>query len=727
MGWKRATMAGMRLGGCPKLVLSALLVVGAGLAAAGGCKSSAVPSPFVQDPADAGDAAVEGGDAAGEEDPSLGPPCLDDAQCDDGIDCTFDACDSELARCRYTPDHSLCHDEVFCDGLEICDSKLGCREGIPVACDDDQTCTIDTCVESTRTCKSELRDADGDGDPDWSCGGGDCNDTDPAISSQQPEVCANGQDDDCDGVKDEETCAQPKHDTCGDALDVTGSGVFVLSLAAAKNDYSASCAGGTSWRDLVVAVVVPPGAPQDVDLVATSVFGSVALASAGQCGDASSETACDPGHSYKKGGQLSRLRLRSLAPGAHAVYVFGTGAGDVALKVQYLPASTAPTNETCGTAVPLTPGVSTKAEIIGVKEDIVSDCESADGELVYEISLTEPKDVDVWASSLDGYGSPALSLLAAPCTSGSDELTCNAASQAHVFGRALSAGKHYVAVSATAPTDLDLLLELSPPTSPPADESCASSAALQPNVTTSVPFAGHADDHKLGCLAGAVDAAYVVSLPVASDVLLVARSSDNDTLGVSLANPPCADAGDVVACGTSSLSPVRAAAHKVAPGSYRAVIESQNGVPATLTALVRAATAPTLVAFADVCQSAVKVPENGGFFLGNTANAAADYAAGCDLGGQGAGGAPEQMLRLELSAKKRVVLDMKGSAYSTLLVVRKAEGCPGPEVAKACAAGYPVDRSFLDLTLDAGNYFIQVDGYAGASGQWFLDVFVADP
>lgn len=710
-----------------KLWLGAWLLA-AGLGAPAGCGDSSVPSPFV-DP----DASVDGAADAGQDgdaiDPTLGPPCLDDAQCDDELDCTFDACDLTVSRCRYTPDHSKCFDAIFCDGAEVCDPKLGCREGVPVSCDDDKTCTIDTCVESTQSCQSELRDADGDGDPDWSCGGGDCNDTTPTISSKQPEVCGNGQDDDCDLAKDEADCKSAKHDTCADALEITGPGNYVMSLAAAKGDYSASCAGGGTWVDVVAALQVPAGGPKDVDVVALSDTASVALSAFGKCGDVSSELACDGGHSYKKGGQLARVRLRSLAPGFYPLFVHGMGAGDVALKVQHLPPTTQPANETCGTAVPLAPAVTTKVAIIDAKQDLVSDCEDASslGELVYRIDLSEPKDVNVWATSLDGYARPVLSLLDAPCSKPSDELTCNTATQAHVFGRALGAGSHFVAVSATAPSELELLLELGPPSQPPADESCSSAASLTAGVTQQVPLVGHADDLKLGCLPGAVDAAYTLALGAPSDVLLVARSSDNDTVGVALAKPPCASASDMISCDTATLSPVRTAAHALPAGSHRAVVESQNGAPMSLTAFVRPAKAPTLVAFADTCAVAVKIPESGGFFLGNTANANADYAAGCDLGSQGPAGAPEQMLKLDLAAKKRVILDMAGSSYSTLLAVRKAEGCPGPEVSKACAAGYGLDKSFLDLTLEAGSYFVQVDGYAGQSGQWFLEVFVTDP
>jgi hypothetical protein len=36
-------------------------------------------------------------------------------------------------------------------------------------------------------------------------------------------------------------------------------------------------------------------------------------------------------------------------------------------------------------------------------------------------------------------------------------------------------------------------------------------------------------------------------------------------------------------------------------------------------------------------------------------------------------------------------------------------------------------RSFLDRVLPAGEYFVQIDGYDRALGNWVLDVFVGDP
>ncbi len=70
------------------------------------------------------------------------------------------------------------------------------------------------------------------------------------------------------------------------------------------------------------------------------------------------------------------------------------------------------------------------------------------------------------------------------------------------------------------------------------------------------------------------------------------------------------------------------------------------------------------------------------------------------------------------------MLDMGGSKYTTMLSVRSGDTCPGTELPFACAAGLSEGRSFLDLDLDAGDYYVQVDGYGSDSGAWSLDVYV---
>jgi hypothetical protein len=67
---------------------------------------------------------------------------------------------------------------------------------------------------------------------------------------------------------------------------------------------------------------------------------------------------------------------------------------------------------------------------------------------------------------------------------------------------------------------------------------------------------------------------------------------------------------------------------------------------------------------------------------------------------------------------------MMGSSMTTVLDIRSGAACPGVEVPNACAVGVTSSRSFLDLVLKPDTYWVQVDGYAGATGAWNLDVRV---
>ena len=161
----------------------------------------------------------------------------------------------------------------------------------------------------------------------------------------------------------------------------------------------------------------------------------------------------------------------------------------------------------------------------------------------------------------------------------------------------------------------------------------------------------------------------------------------------------------------------------MAPGSYRVVIADQYGQSTSVMALVRPTVPPTTVT-SDGCIDTAVIPETGGFFVGDTTNATADFDADCDAPGMPVGGAKDQLLRLVLTDKRRVVFDMSGSTNTTLLSIRSGNACPGTEITNGCNAGTGPNRSFLDTTLAAGTYWVQIDGYGGAAGPWNLDVRV---
>jgi hypothetical protein len=78
--------------------------------------------------------------------------------CDDGVSCTVDTCDELTAQCINDPRNSLCADASFCNGVELCDQVNDCQAGTPISCDDQISCTNDSCNEVTDSCDNVTDD-----------------------------------------------------------------------------------------------------------------------------------------------------------------------------------------------------------------------------------------------------------------------------------------------------------------------------------------------------------------------------------------------------------------------------------------------------------------------------------------------------------------------------------------------------------------------------------------
>jgi hypothetical protein len=80
-------------------------------------------------------------------DPSLGCVDGDDPEMSDGVPCTSDLCDEENDIVIHVTVDALCDDEDYCNGTESCNLQDGCLPGTPVAVDDGHECTLDSCDE----------------------------------------------------------------------------------------------------------------------------------------------------------------------------------------------------------------------------------------------------------------------------------------------------------------------------------------------------------------------------------------------------------------------------------------------------------------------------------------------------------------------------------------------------------------------------------------------------
>ena len=682
----------------------------------------------VKDPLVGIDAAPDAGDdgsaleAGPDADPTLGGPCTDDGQCDDKVACTHDACDLTLLRCRNVPDDTLCDDGVYCNGKEVC-KKTGCAPGPVVACSTASACDIDSCIEAQKTCAHTLRDVDGDGDGDDHCTGGhDCDDTNPAVSSLHSEICNNGVDDNCDGKVDEQPCVVAQNATCGAALPITAPGTYGLSTVGAPKTFTATCSvtNPTAAHDVVAVVTVPAGPNVDLDVWAEGTSGETAVAIFSLCGQPASELACGPSF----GTLATRARARDVAPGTYYVLVTSSVEGPVDLSVDFLSPTPRAANEDCASAAAIPINTPTTVPILDAAKDLPDACGAQTGELTYTITLAQPSDVRVYGSTLRGAGTPVLGLRAPSCTGQNDEIRCRNGAALPLFARNLQ-GTYVLTVAGTSLIDASVLVETSPPTTAPADQSCATSPNATINGTMNFDLSNHEDAIHDGCLAGGPTASYDVTLANPSDVLVIGRFPQTEAGALSFDAPGCTSS-DRLLCWVAS-TPVRVSQHGVAAGDYRVVVTDEDGEQGTLTTLVRDTVTATQVTKGDDCSSVVDIPSSGGYFYGDTTNMNADFDESCDYGGVGPGGAPDQILRLVLTQKQRVVLDMNGSTYSTILSLRQGPTCPGTELTGACNFAFSGPRSFLDEELSAGTYYIVVDGYDLSKGPWDLDVRVIAP
>jgi hypothetical protein len=88
------------------------------------------------------------------------------------------------------------------------------------------------------------------------------------------------------------------------------------------------------------------------------------------------------------------------------------------------------------------------------------------------------------------------------------------------------------------------------------------------------------------------------------------------------------------------------------------------------------------------------------------------------------------LYRLDLTERRRVVLILDGMGFDSLVAVLRNDPCPGRNIRDAVACNddwYSTDAQ-VDVTLDAGRYWIHAGGCGAAQGgPYKLDVAVLPP
>lgn len=639
------------------------------------------------------------------------PPCAD-AVGEGEPECMAPLCLESARACTTTPDDSRCDDGEPCNGAETCSATRGCLETAAPACDDADTCTIDSC-ELGVGCAHAPRDLDADGHPDVRCGGDDCDDDPRSGSETHPgggEDCENGQDDDCDGAVDfEDTDCTPTNDDCATATPLSSEGHLFGTTRGLDADAILSCADAGPDAFYLLHL----DAAQDVSLSARAGSSTVSLA-------LRSLSTCADGPDLRCTSRVGPSFLaRSLAAGDYAVIVRTPIAGPFTLDLALGAPTTPPLHETCAPVTEtLVSGVTSTGRFDEVVDDLRPACRDDGGavqEVVYRLDVAEPSDVLVTASVGGGVsGDAAYLALVTTCSSTSSSLVCSLDRSPVLRRRALAAGTYFVVLEPEDGSALTYALtaEVTPAAAPAQGDACASAIDVPASGHVSIPVAALTQDGGTSCGGGSAverDAVLRLTLATAADVMIAATTSGGIGESISI-RTDCEREPTDLACRSGPLT-VRA----LAAGTYTVVVTT-GATSGDLVVDVTTTSASAPVP-GDHCERMVDASA-GVRVTGSFAGASDDLRGGACSGA----GRPDAYYGLSLAAESRVLALVESGVPGIVALTLREGACAGPEL--ACQSG---TTAAFERVLPAGEYVLVVEGDQPVSGAYRLRVDVEAP
>jgi len=251
--------------------------------------------------------------------------------CGDGVACTVDACDEATDTCSYVPSDALCADGLYCNGSEVCDpsagaAQTGCVTGTS-PCDDGVACTADACDEAMDACSHAANDLLCDNgiacdgaetcsaifgclssgstcDDGVSCTSDICNqDSGECAHVPNDNVCQNGSF--CDGVESCNVllgapltgCLAGMPVMCGDGIACTVDGCDEAADACVHSADNAACNDGSFCNGVETCVAgagCQAGAPPSCNDGRSCTIDTCSAAT-DACAHAVNNAACDDG------------------------------------------------------------------------------------------------------------------------------------------------------------------------------------------------------------------------------------------------------------------------------------------------------------------------------------------------------------------------------------------------------------------------------------------------
>lgn len=614
--------------------------------------------------------------------------------CDDGYECTDDQCDEMANVCVHEPMHDRCLDEDSCNGEERCtpaDSEAddrGCVFGDSLVCDDDDDCTVDYCIDNE--CHARLRDSDGDGFGDEGCEvcepddprdcerGTDCDDSNDEVYPGAPEICDDGEDNNCDRVRDyaDAACDVP-YDGCGSSLLLRAGERVHASTRGTRADVSSSCSDETH-PDVVFAFNLTE--VQDVEVTLEARGGrDLAVALTADCGNADADIKCTRGRAFT---QISR----SLEPGTYFVVVSGELEVDFDIIFDHSDPVGRPDGDQCTTAIDVTSGGEFSGSTTGFDADYAASCgEDTDRDSTFVFTLDETSAVDLEVVAGDDVSVAVQTTCGVPAT----EWACFEGDPAEGRVGSLAPGTYYVIVKSLREVDFTLDVSFS--------MTSADNCEAVRDISRGGAFYGTTEglsadiDTACGNPLGP-DSVYMFTLDETQDVT-VDFASPGDVTTLSLTRE-CDNPESEVRCSTGERFQLRG--RGLEAGTYYLVATGSAGAEFELGLSYRD---PVARPDDDLCLGAIEIAGSG-VYRGDTTDCENDYDSRC--------GSPSDLdttYVFRLAEARSLELEVDADSGPITVALQPDCGVVGTE--RSCFTTEPGGAaSRFYRSLDPGTYYL---------------------
>jgi hypothetical protein len=223
-----------------------------------------------------------------------------------------------------------------------------------------------------------------------------------------------------------------------------------------------------------------------------------------------------------------------------------------------------------------------------------------------------------------------------------------------------------------------------------------------------------------GSLAEGQEIKLALTLPATCVAIVAVGGNGVDDLTLQLVDPDGKVVAEETARGVEAV--LRSCVDR--PGAYAVRLRMSHGAGEYLLSSWTGGEAATDKGATDLasggtCQAPTVIAA-GHVYTGSTEEGTDDAEGSC----AGSSGGKERVYRLDLATRQRVVIEVSAE-FDSVLYVRHGD-CADDSAEVKCNDDAGPKRSRIDAVLDAGSYFVFVDGYGDEAGAYRLQVLSRD-